>query len=90
MKASIAMRWRTSVSSEMWRWAPVANTATMASTITTIGANRRRRPGRALPSSGLADLWSILIAAKSYTRDPAPQKGSHRHLTLIRGHLAVA
>src|ERR1051326_3612654 len=27
MKASIAMRWRTNVSSEIWRCAPVANTA---------------------------------------------------------------
>jgi hypothetical protein len=38
MKASIAMRWRTRVSSDTWRCAPVANTMTIASTITASGA----------------------------------------------------
>ena len=43
MNASIAMRWRTSVSSETWRCAPVANTAIIASAITASGTKRRSR-----------------------------------------------
>ena len=55
MNESIAMRCWTSVSSETWRCAPDANTAIIASTMTAIGAKRRRRAPAVPASFALAE-----------------------------------